>query len=569
MSTLRNRKFYLLYIVGAVMISLTMMLSSCAPSAATAAPTEVPPTEAAPAQTSPTQAAATEATAPTEAPAPTTAPVVEDQSPVVILTSSEPVSFDPMYTQSDAVVIQNMFLTLMWFNDKEELEPQVAESLTNIDDVTWEVKLKQGYTFWDGTPVDADAVVFTLNRGQALFEAGEGDVTFGFNQLNMDHVEKVDDYTIRFYSNGPDPDTPVHLAAIETSILEPAWYTEHDAEYTGQHPMGSGPYEFVSYTPGEGVVFKAYENYRDGVPAVKNIIVKPVPDLSARINELKAGTADVMSGLTPDLFSEIESVPGLQVVNVNGMTRVFVTIKQGRNPALADPLVRQAMNYAVDREGIISSLFGDYAHASCDILDPPYQNPDLQCYPFDPEKAKQLLDQAGWVVGSDGVRAKDGVRLSLNFDTPNGIYMFDKDISQIIAGELQDVGIEIADFQALDWSVIAGMRKNQGEGYRDLMFMGSGADYECADDLLLVEANSGSNRGSWNDPTFEQGFADLKSVFDPQQRLQKCWELEQYAVDQGAEVFLYIQPIFWGVSARLNWNGRPDNRDWWANITYK
>ena len=491
-----------------------------------------------------------------------------EQEPMVILTTGELVSLDPMYTQSDAVLNQNLFQTLLFFNDQGELVPQVAESYEALDELTWEIKLKKGYTFWNGKPVDADAVVFTFERGQRLFEAGEGDVTFGFNSLDMASIEKIDDYTVHFTTNKPIPITPVHLAYIETSLLEPEYYTEHDPEYTGRNPMGSGPYQFVEYVPGERVVLEAYEDYLDGPAEIKNVIVRPVPELATRVNELKAGNADVISNVTPDLFPEIEATDGTGIVTTVGMRRVFVSIKQPRHIAQADAKVRQAMNYAVNKEAIIESLFGGYARASADIINPPRQNPDLWSYPYDPEKAAELLDEAGWVLGDDGVRVKDGERLSLEFDSPNGRILFDKEMAQIIASDLEKVGVEIADFRVLEWSIVSDMRRNQGEGYRDLMFMASGADYECADDLLLVQADSGSNRASWNEPVFEEKYAMLEETYDPVERLKLCWELEQYAVEQAPQIFIYIQPNFWGVSDRINWNGRPDNRDWWYNASY-
>src|SRR4030042_6914786 len=97
-----------------------------------------------------------EEAAPTEA-----APVEEEHEPMVILTTRDIVSLDPMYTQSDAVTNRNMFITLLWFNDQGELEPQLAESVERVDDLTWEIKLQEGYTLWDGTPITAEAVKFT------------------------------------------------------------------------------------------------------------------------------------------------------------------------------------------------------------------------------------------------------------------------------------------------------------------------------------------------------------------------------------------------------------------------
>ena len=200
-------------------------------------------------------------------------------------------------------------------------------------------------------------------------------------------------------------------------------------------------------SPAKGIVLKAFDKYRLGKPPVEDVIVKAVPEVAARISELKAGTADLMVGVPADLKPDLENA-GVNVVVAPSYRRIFVAIKQGRHPALADVRVRQAMNYAVNCEEIATALLGGMANCSIDLVNTPYHDPNLKPYAYDPDKAKHLLDEAGWVAGADGVSVKGGERLSLNFDTTNGSYLMDKEIAQVLADDWKKVGIEIKDLQS-------------------------------------------------------------------------------------------------------------------------
>lgn len=195
-----------------------------------------------------------------------------------------------------------------------------------------------------------------------------------------------------------------------------------------------------------------------------------------------------------------------------------------------------------------------------DLVNAPYDNPNLKPFGYDPEKAKQLLDEAGWKTGSDGVRAKDGVRLSFNMDTRSGAFLGDKEIAQVAVDYWKAVGIEVKDLRIIDQATSTLMRAKQGSGYRDLTIDSSGPDYTCQGDLLLVQKDSGSNRQSWVDPKFETMFAAFVSEFDQTKWQQMCWDLEAYAGEQAPVVWLFNEPAIYGVSSRLDFTPRPDGR---------
>ena len=554
-----------LYKCFSVLILFAMFLGACTP--ATPAATTAP---AAPAAT--TAPAALAVTTAPGAPAATTAPaataVLQPQKPVVILLNAEPVSYDNMFTQADADMSLTIHEGLFRLDNDGKIVPAIAESIKNIDPLTWEIKIRQGLVFHNDEPINADAVVFTFDRAQKLFAAGQGDLTFAMGTMSYEKVTKVDDYTVQFKMKVPDPVITSHLVNPEFSILPPKYYSENPEEYLTFHPVGAGGYKFVSYKAGEGTVLVAFDKYRLGKPPVENIIVKAVPEAATRISELKAGTADLISGVPADLKASLESTAGVKVVVAPSFRRLFIAIKQGRHPALADVKVRQAMNYAINCEEIAATLMGGMAKCGIDLVNTPNNNPDLKKFSYNPEKAKQLLDEAGWKTGSDGVRAKAGVRLSLQMDTTSGSFVADKEIAQVAVDAWKAVGIEVKDLRIIDSATSSKMRAKQGAGYRDLMVSSSGPDYTCQGDLLLVQKNSGSNRMSWVDPKFETMFSAFVTEFDQTKWQKMCYDLEAYAGEQAPVVWLFTEPALYGVSSRLDFTARSDGRKY-LNLVLK
>jgi peptide/nickel transport system substrate-binding protein len=481
--------------------------------------------------------------------------------PVVVLMNAEPVSLDPMFTQSDANVILSIHEGLFRLDNEGKVVPAVAESITNVDPLKWDIKIRRGLTFHNGEPINADAVVFTFDRAKKLFAAGKGDLTFALGALKYETVEKIDDLTVRFVMKEPDPIITSHLVNPEVSILPPKYYTENPPEKVVFAPVGAGGYKFVSYKAGEGLVLKAFDKYRLGKPPVDDVVVKAVPEVATRISELKAGSADLIMGVPADLKQSLEKTSGVKVIVAPSYRRLFIAIKQGRHPALADVRVRQALNHAINCEEIATTLIGGMAKCQIDLINSPYNNPDLKPFAYDPAKAKQLLDEAGWVVsGKDGVRAKNGVRLALEMDTTNGSYLMDKEIAQVAADYWKEVGIETKDLRVIDSAINAQMRAKQGAGYRDLMNSSSGPDYTCQGDLLLVQKDSGSNRMSWSDDKFEAMFKAFAQEFDASKWQKMCYEAEAYAALQAPVVWLFTEPNLYGVSDRLGFAPRPDGR---------
>lgn len=485
-----------------------------------------------------------------------------EDATAIVLQGVDVNTLDPHYVGAipEVNVNRHIFQTLMTFNDDIELVPELAESYESIDDLTWEFKIKEGYTFHNGEPVNAEAFAFTLNRGLEFFRNNEARVSYQYTLMGLDRVEVVDEYTLRLITLEPNPILVSHMAAGGTAALPPKYYSETPQEEVARNPVGSGPYKFVEWVPGERVVLEAWDEYKDGAPAIKTIIWRPVPEAATRIAELESGNADLIVNVPPDLADSVAETEGVRLEDVAGMRRIFIGIKQGRHPALADKRVRQALNYAFNCEGMMENLLAGRGECSAHIANAPDQSPNVGAYPYDPDKALELLAEAGYTDSDgDGILDKDGEKLSLIFDSPNGRYIKDRDIAQVIASDLEKIGIEI-DFQVYDWSVFSQKTAQRGAGLNDLYLLGSGPGFNCQSDLALVQGDSGSNRTEWRGEEYEAVWAELNVEFDPARRVELCNQLEEIAFEEAPLIFIWLQTDFYAAADRLDWTARPDER---------
>ncbi len=241
------------------------------------------------------------------------------------------------------------------------------------------------------------------------------------------------------------------------------------------------------------------------------------------------------------------------------MRRIFISLRLDKNDALADKRVRQALNYAFNCDAVMKNVLAGRGQCTSHIINAPNGSPKVTKYAYDPKKAAALLDEAGWTMGPDGVRQKGGKKLELNFDSPNGRYIYDKEISQVIAQDLKAVGVATK-LNVIEWTALSKKTESQGAGMVDMTFLGSGPGFSCRSDLALIEGPSGSNRTGYKSPEVEALFAKLIPEKDDAKRLALCHQIEELAVDDAPLIFIWLQTDFYGVSQRLDWSPRPDTR---------
>jgi peptide/nickel transport system substrate-binding protein len=342
-----------------------------------------------------------------------------------------------MTTTTVANVVDYSVETLTKLDKSGKTVPGLATSWDlSGDGKTMTLHLRKGVTFSDGTPFDADAVKFNLDR--LLDPKVESPQRAPYTSISS--VDTVDDSTVRLNLSHPDPALPSALSASTSGLISPKSVDKDGNSYKNiVHPVGTGPYEFVKYQQGDQVLFTKNADYWGKKPHYQKVVFHIVPEAATRESLVRAGQDD-MAVLPPvaDL-QQLRQSADTDVLLAPSDRTIFIAM-QTPNPALDNPQVRQALNYAVNKQAIIKNvLFG----AAEPMTAPVAPSVDGYChvgqYPYDPKKAKQMLADAG--AGN----------LSLTLGTPTGRYLQDKEATDAIAGNLRDVGVDVQ-VRTMDWA---------------------------------------------------------------------------------------------------------------------
>ncbi len=255
-------------------------------------------------------------------------------------------------------------------------------------------------------------------------------------------VNVVDDQTIELQTETPFAPMLNYLAHGSGGIESPTAVEEYGEEYP-LHPTGTGPYKADSFNPGNELTLVRNDEFFGEMPALDSIVMRAVPEAGSRVLLLEANEADLANDVPPEDADRLESSDGLQLITQTGLRTFWMEFNLNRE-MFQDVNVRRALNHAVNKQSIVDNLFLGRAT----VLDSPASSA-IQGhraageYPYDPDAASQMLADAGWVAGDDGVLEKDGQRLSFTINTAEGEYPKDIQVVEAVQADLQAVGCEV------------------------------------------------------------------------------------------------------------------------------
>jgi peptide/nickel transport system substrate-binding protein len=424
-------------------VSAVLLAEACGPtsSGSTSQPATSAPATTAPAKpTAQTQPAAAQPTQPAVAPGAAAQPTQSQARRGGMLRVGLDVdadSLDPRLTKNTSGfrMKELAFNGLVAINPDYTPVPDLAEKWDNPDDKTWVFHLRQGVKFHDGSDFTASDVKFTYES--VLDQAFAS--PFRAFYLSVDKVEATDKNTVTFTLKTP---FAPFLSYMDLAIVPQAAVQKLGADF-GTKPVGTGPFKVDRWTTGDTIELSANDSFFGGRPNLDRVRVKVVPDNSGRVVGLESGDLDfVQSPVSPQDVSRVQSAAKLKVDRTPAAGYTYVNLNCA-DPILADKKVRQALSHLINKQQIIDTIYKGIGKPANGPIVPGMwaYSADVPSYDYNPDKAKQLLEEAGWKAAADGMRSKDGQKLSLTVRThsedPDR-----KQLIQVLQSEFQKVGID-------------------------------------------------------------------------------------------------------------------------------
>lgn len=537
--TLKRR--YLVHLICALLL---LALAACS----TATPQTAAPTATAPAP-QPTEPAA----APTEVAA-TPAPAAGEPRRGGTVTIAMEADIDNLDPQAGIGIVAHplyaLFDPLIEVTPDVQLAPALAVNWEALDDTTYRYKLREGVTFHSGNPFNAEAVKGSIER---FLEPGVP--ARDYNLLNMiDTVEVEDPYTVIFHLKRPFPAFPYHTGEFLSLIVDAKHANEIGAaEYT-LRPSGTGPFMLEKWEKNNQITLVRNPNYwQEGTPYLDRVVYKVIPDESTRIVALEAGEVDIVLGVAPTEVERLRQNPDIHIVERTTSRTVYLGFAYDEEP-FNDIRFRQALAQAVNVDSIVEFVQeGTVEKATTYYPSFIFGSAEGQIkttYGYDAEKAKTLLEEAGWVDGDgDGIREKDGKRLELTMTFPSAVLPAMRQTAEVIQQDLRDVGIDLK-LDEREWAAFVG---EWFEKKVQMYMMGVSATTGSLDVSFPNQWTTGGvwNASRYSNPEVDELFAEASKTLDDEKRRSMYQDLQQILAEDVAAVPLFHMRTYGAINRRV------------------
>jgi len=466
-----------------------------------------------------------------------------------------PSGIDPHVNRSSelGIPLTSVYDTLVYLNPETgDFVPGLAERWEiAADGTTYTFYLRRGVTFHDGTPFNAEAVRFNLER---VTDPDLASQKARFMLGPYEQTEIVDSHTVRIHLSEPFAPLLDSLSQVYLGIASPTAVERWGSEYQ-LHQVGTGPFIFAEYVPRDHLTLRRNPDYAWGPPVyrhataqVEEIVFRFFTDPATRSPALETGEADVMGEIPPFDAERLEARDGFRIQPVPIPGVALMCFLNTTRPPLDDPTVRQALLYAADREAIVETVFkstSPVAHGPLSRVTFGYTPSVEDFYPHDPAQAAALLDEAGWVdTDGDGVRDKDGADLTLDLHLMSWGYM--PQVGQLLAAQWAELGIatesHVVGFPEAMEIVDAG-------NHHVIPFNLSGSD----PDLLrtFFHSQGSSNWSLVDDPQLDRWLDEAARTFDRAERETLYAQVQRRVMDHALVLPLRDYVNLNGVSDRV------------------
>ncbi|MFK7994257.1 MAG: ABC transporter substrate-binding protein [Granulosicoccus sp.] len=485
--------------------------------------------------------------------------------------ASEPTAMDPHFHNlgPNNAMARHIFDRLILQNELQQLEPGLAVSWEPLNDLTWEFKLREGVKFHDGSDFTADDVVCTWDRAPNVPNSPSSFATYTKGKS----VEKIDDYTVHFKTEAPYPLMGNDVSTV-TIVSDEVGCAATTADYNdGKAAMGTGPFKFVSYKPGDSIVIERNDDYWGEKPIWSTVTFKPISSGPARVAALLAGDVDVIASVPTTDVTTLEKNDDVSLSQGVSNRVIYLHLDHDRTDSpfvkangggpIDNPLqkleVRKAISMAINRDAIVDRVMEGIAIKAGQLLPDGFfgVSDKLEPVEYDPEGAKALLAAAGYPEGFE-----------LTIHGPNDRYINDAKIAEAIGQMLTRIGIKTT-VETMPRSVYFGRASKGGPNDTpefSFILVGWGAGSgEASSPLKSLIATftpekgwGSSNRGRYSNADFDTLLDTALSTVDDVKRQDLLAEATEMAIEDVAIIPTHYQVSTWGTRKGLTYLPRTD-----------
>lgn len=455
---------------------------------------------------------------------------------LVVAQTADTTTLDPQQQGRlwpDMSILSNIFDTLLTRDENGELAPNLATEWEAIDDYTWQFKLRDDVIFHNGEKFDANSVKFSIER---LIDP---DFNSPISELRtVKEVNVVDDYTVNIVTSEPDPIIPNKMVVYPGVMMPPEYVTEMGNDYVAKNPVGTGAYKFVSWEKDHEVVLEANEDYWKGAPEFKNLIFRCIPNQADQAAALRTGEVDFVLGISSDVAENLKDEENLTVFSAPSIRTFYIGLDCLSEGPLQDKRVRQAMNYAIDVQGIIDTVLGGNAQRVATIV--PQQNfgydDSIQPYEYNLEKAKELMAEAGYADG-----------FTIDFDADND---FLTEI-QAIAGQLEQINITV-NINPIDYNTM--VSKMLAKEVAPMFMIGIAGWTQDAMSNFQSYIRSDRKYTRFNNPECDEMIDILETSMDPEERQRAISRVQEIISEEAYFIYLWQRDNICVINKNIEYN---------------
>lgn len=452
---------------------------------------------------------------------------------VIYAAGADPDRLDPANAESNPAEAVNRMIyeNLVKFDEKLRIVPGLATRWDQSKDgLTWTFYLRKGVKFHDGTPFNSEAVKVFIERMIGPEKPSRAGLYVPF----VNTVEVVDDYTIKIHLKAPFAFFLNNLAHSASGIISPTALKTYGKDIA-RKACGTGPFKFVEWIHGDHITLVRNDEYWGGKPYLDKIIIKTVKEDSARVMMLQSGDAHLIVRIPSEDIARLEKDPKIKLDSTETLRVLYIGINCLKKP-FNDVRVRQALNYAVDKESIVKNIYQGRALVASGIVAPLTTGYfPVKGYPYDPEKAKKLLAEAGY---PQGFKAK--------LWSPQGRYPKDFELAQAVQQQLKKVGVDCT-LDTMEWAAyLAATRKPPEENESELFLIGWAPSTAEARWILYPLYTTeqwvpkGNNRSFFSNKEFDELVNKFTRATNKAEMDKYLKEAQELLVKEAPSIFLLV-----------------------------